>query len=107
MRPHIALILLFVLLTAAGCTRKTENKQPERHFQLTGEIMSLNEKDQTATIKHGPIPNWMEAMTMEYPIRTKTDFSSLHVGEKIRATVDVRDDADYSLSNVRPLDAGK
>jgi Cu/Ag efflux protein CusF len=40
----------------------------------------------------------MGDMTMDYPIKEK-DFSTLHEGDKIDATVDVQG-LDYSLSNI-------
>lgn len=71
-----------------------------------GRIVALNTKDQTATVDAAAIPNFMEAMSMEYPIASKDDFSKLHIGEKITATVDVRDDGLYSLSNIHPQSSG-
>jgi Cu/Ag efflux protein CusF len=73
---------------------------------MTGEVMALNAKDRTATIKAGPIANWMDAMTMEYPIPSKDEFNRLHVGDKIKATVDVQDDAVYSLSHIEQQAGG-
>ncbi len=38
---------------------------------------------------------------MEYPIKSKQDFNTLHVGDRITATIDVRDDTTYDLSNIK------
>ena len=38
---------------------------------------------------------------MEYPVKSKSEFKSLQVGERITATVDVADDDSYALSNIR------
>jgi Cu/Ag efflux protein CusF len=67
---------------------------------MQGVVISLDSKLQTATIEHEPIKGWMEAMTMEYPVSSKSDFAKLREGDKIAATIDVRG-SDYSLSNVR------
>ncbi|HXR77956.1 MAG TPA: copper-binding protein [Bryobacteraceae bacterium] len=83
-----------------ACSRESSPKEPERHYQMTGVVVSLDAKLQTATVKHGQIKGWMEAMTMEYPVRSKSDFAKLHEGDKITATVDVSG-SDYSLSNVQ------
>lgn len=99
-------ILSMVLLPLA-CSRSNQSAGPEKHYAMTGEVLSLNAKDRTATIKAGPITGWMEAMTMEFPIRSKSDFDSLRVGEKIKATVDVKDDTEYSLSNVQAVSGSK
>lgn len=53
------------------------------------------------------IPNFMEAMTMEYPIRSRSEFDSLHVGDHITATVNVRDGGGYYLSDVKTQKAAK
>ncbi|MGA8026728.1 MAG: copper-binding protein [Bryobacteraceae bacterium] len=89
------IIIAVLLFTCASCARKQE-----RHYQLSGKIVALNAGDQTATIDAAAIPNFMEAMTMDYPVKSKTDFNSLHVGDKIKAIVNVRDDG-YDLSNVQ------
>jgi Cu/Ag efflux protein CusF len=100
---RIARILLVVLLAFSfTACRQSEPKESERHYPLSGRIVALNAKDQTATVDAAAIPNFMEAMTMEYPVQSKNEFSKLHVGERVTATVDVRGDGLYSLSNVHP-----
>lgn len=94
-------VVALLALSLAAC-RNPEQKESERHYPLSGRIVALNAKDQTATVDAGAIPNFMEAMTMEYPVRSKDEFSKLLTGEKITATVDVRDDGLYSLSNIHP-----
>ena len=54
---------------------------------MSGEIVSVDHKSQTATVKHGKIDGWMEAMTMEYPVKDKQAFAGLKAGEKIQAKV--------------------
>ncbi len=96
----ISLVLLLSWL--AACTRPAPEAQIKHRYPLTGKIVSLDAAHQTAKIDGAPIPNYMEAMTMDYPIRSKDDFTALKVGERIAATVDVADDDSYTLSNVRP-----
>ena len=43
---------------------------------------------------------------MEYPVKSKTDFDKLQVGDAITATVDVGNDGFYDLSNVQRQSAG-
>ena len=54
---------------------------------MLGEIVSLDPSSQTATVKHDKIEGWMEAMTMEYPIKDKQEFTKVKVGEKIQAKI--------------------
>jgi protein SCO1/2 len=76
---------------------------------LTGKVVSVNAKDQTVAIDGAAIPNFMEAMTMDYPVKEKADLEPLHTGDRISATVDVSDDGSYSLSHiqVQPIAAVK
>ncbi len=96
-------ILAVILCTAllAACSRKSHTAAVERHFPLTGKVVALDAQHQTATIDAAAIPNYMGAMTMEYPIKSKSDFQSLHTGEQITATLDVAGDDSYSVSNVK------
>jgi Cu/Ag efflux protein CusF len=87
---------LCILVALAAC--HSEPAPKVKHYSMHGQIIRLDEKDKLATIKHDKIEGWMGAMTMDYPIKEK-DFSNLHEGDKIDATVDVQG-LDYSLSNI-------
>lgn len=100
----LALVIFFAL---TACTHNQQTSSPSRQYQLSGKVVALNAKDRTATIDAAAIPNFMEAMRMEYPVKSQTDFNALRVGEKINATVEVRDDGSYDLSNVRPAVSAK
>jgi Cu/Ag efflux protein CusF len=90
------------LLAVASCSStKPAGAESERHYQLIGEVKVLNQKDQTATIQHQAIGDWMGAMTMEFPVRSKEEFDQLHVGDKITATVNVKG-MDYDISGIHP-----
>jgi Cu/Ag efflux protein CusF len=78
--------LVFSALLLAACQR-TPAPQPTREYQMRGSVVSLDPTSQTATVKHDKIEGWMEAMTMEYPIKNQQDFSKLKVGEKIQAKI--------------------
>ncbi len=101
-RIFSAALFAVLALFLAACGSKTPDV-PEKHYTLTGEVMSLDPKLHTASIKHEPIKGWMEeSMTMDYPIRSKTDFAQLHPGDRITATVNVRG-MDYDLTDIRKL----
>ena len=95
-------ILLVVFL--AACMRNPD-PQPVKQFQMRGEVTSLDSANQLATVKHEKIEGWMEAMTMEYPVKDKAEFAKLKVGETIRAQIDVQG-TDYWIAQVT-ADAGK
>jgi protein SCO1/2 len=96
-----AAFIAVVLLILSGCSKQAP--PPEKHYTLTGKVVSVNAKEQTASIDHEPIKGWMdEAMTMDYPIRSKREFDQLHPGDRITATVNVRG-LDYDLTDIRKL----
>lgn len=105
LRSLLGLILL--ILASLACGHKPESKGSARHYQLTGRVVSLNKKDQTASIDAAAIPDYMEAMKMDYPIASKTEFDSLSAGESIKATVNVYESGEYDLSGIQKADPGK
>jgi Cu/Ag efflux protein CusF len=88
--------LLVLLLTLAGCAEKT----PVKHYAMTGEIKALDASAHTASIAAGKIGNWMEAMTMDYPVKPDAEFQKLHVGDRIEAMV-VVSDPDYYVTDIK------
>src|ERR1700733_3140062 len=89
-------VALFVLLAACQqapvtSTAKEEAKDESvKQYPMHGEVLRLDTQGKIAAIKAGKIGDWMEAMTMEYPVKDKTEFDKLHAGEKINATVYVQ-----------------
>jgi Cu/Ag efflux protein CusF len=96
-----------VLLALCGCSQPGPKAQ--KQYPLTGKVVSVNVKERTAMIDAAAIPNFMDAMKMDYPMAPDADVASLHVGDMITATVKVEDDGAYSLSNIHkgPANAGK
>jgi Cu/Ag efflux protein CusF len=87
-------------VSSSACTHKSG--AADRHFHLTGQVKSLDTHDHTASIDAAAIPNYMEAMRMDYPIKSAGDFSKLQVGEHIDATLNVHSDDTYDLSDIHP-----
>ena len=87
----IQILLLTVSLALAACHSKPE----ARRYPMQGEIKALDANAKTATIAAGKIGDWMEPMTMEYPVKPDAEFQKLHVGDKIDATVVVGDPSYY------------
>lgn len=99
MKPYLISILLSLSL---ACTQ-TAKSAPQKHYALTGKVVSVNAKERTAAIDAAAIKGYMEAMTMDYPIQSKDDLAALHPGDHITATVDVNDDGSYTLSHIKVL----
>lgn len=83
----------------AGCGAKQE---PAKRYPMQGEVRALDPASKTANIKAGKIEGWMEAMTMEYPIKPEGEFSKLHVGDQVQAIVVVNGDS-YYVTDVKVL----
>jgi Cu/Ag efflux protein CusF len=100
----MAAILPFMsLLLASGCAKKADNSPPAR-YQMRGQVLRLDPSLHIAVIKHEKIEGWMEAMTMEYPIRDPQEFQKLRADENIQATVFVKGD-DYWVGEIREAPA--
>jgi protein SCO1/2 len=84
----------------AGCAKKP--KAAEKRYTLTGDIVGLNGDSQIAVVKGDKIEGWMDAMTMDYPVKDKSEFRKLAVGERIQATVFVSD-AGYAIGEIKSL----
>ncbi len=96
-------VLTALVITLFSC--RASSSAPIREYQLAGEVVRLDVVHRVATIKHQAIKGWMEAMTMEYPVREKAEFAKLHVGDRITATVFVQD-MDYWVGRIH-REAGK
>ncbi len=92
------LLGVFCAVMLAGCQRNPA-AQPLKEYQMRGEVVSVDPSAQTAMVKGGKIEGWMEAMTMEYPVKDKQEFGKLKVGETIQAKILVQG-TDYWIASV-------
>jgi len=84
--------LIFATTLAIGilwsCARTPVAAPGEtKYYKLRGTIMRLDKDNRVATIKHEKIEGWMEAMTMDFPVREPTEFTRLVVGAEVTARV--------------------
>ena len=89
------------MLAACGKPATETKAEPVRKYDLHGEVLRLDSKDNLATIKHEKIGDWMGAMTMEYSVKPDAEFQKLHVGDKIQATVVVEGDIKYYVTDIK------
>jgi len=86
--------MLLLALALCACKEKASkpvSNAPIEKYKLDGVIVSLDPKGHVAKINGQKIEGWMEAMTMEYPVKDQAGFEGLHVGDHITATVFVQD----------------
>jgi Cu/Ag efflux protein CusF len=93
MKRQIGLLALALALAACG------SKPQGKHYAMQGEIRDLDPSTKSATVNAGKIAGWMDAMTMEYPVKPDAEFGKLHVGDHIQATV-VVNNLKYYITDV-------
>ena len=100
MKSGLSLVLALILLLASlACShRKT--------YALQGEVRGKDLTTNEITVKHGDIPGFMPAMTMQYRVKNTADHcKNFSPGDKIAAEVIVsKDGNEYWLEDVRITD---
>jgi Cu/Ag efflux protein CusF len=105
---HLAAVHLFqwaiistLLAAASGASLPAKNESPgKKPIAFSGRVEGVDLKLQTVAIEHGPIPGFMPAMTMDYPIDNKALLRQLRPDDKITATVYVGDPMLHDVSVV-------
>jgi protein SCO1 len=87
----LAVVLSVGMLAWTGCRGSASQAatSPAEKHPISGTIVSTDPASSSVVLQHGTIPNFMEAMTMEYPVEDKSVASELHAGDKIVATLAV------------------
>jgi cytochrome c-type biogenesis protein CcmH/NrfF len=98
-----AALIVACLLSLSSCTTRQPVSASEKRYQLHGQIVRLDPSSHLAVIKGDKIEGWMEAMTMEYPVKDDNEYQKLLAGDQIRATVYVRDSG-YWIGEIRRQD---
>jgi Cu/Ag efflux protein CusF len=78
-----ATLLLLIVPLVAMAVRKP--------IRFSGLIESIDTKLQTVAVRHGDIPGYLPAMTMDYPVETSAQLRRLSPGDEIEAIVYVGD----------------
>ena len=70
-----------------------------KRFEFKGTVVAVNKPKNAATISHDAIPGYMDAMTMEFPIKDTWVMDEISQGSQIRAQL-VIDKGDFYLEHV-------
>jgi protein SCO1/2 len=101
MRFVFAFVLLVLILTSCGKPAAKEVFATAKHFTLRGKVISVDRAAKTATVEHGDIPGYMDAMTMPFPVRQDEVWDVLTPGSEIHADLVVDNaNARYWLENI-------
>jgi len=97
------LLILFVISLFAACqnsqTPTGTVSADAKRYNLKGKIISVDKAKKKATIAHDEIPGYMEAMTMDFPIREDWVWEDLTKDAEIRADLVVDKDG-YWLEKI-------
>jgi Cu/Ag efflux protein CusF len=92
------LCLLLFVLTLVGCGAKDAVKR----YPMQGDVLGVDPAAKTATIAAGKMGDWMDAMTMEFPVKPDSELSKLHAGIRIQCTVVVQGEK-YYVTDVKEI----
>ena len=79
----LALACLFAVTSFAQ--DKDKAKAKAKSYTFHGKVTGVTEKG--LTVNGEKVEGWMDAMTMEYPVRPDSELAKLHTGDHIEATV--------------------
>jgi protein SCO1/2 len=85
--------VLVVLAVVSGCRQPAP--ATSRQFPLTGEILAISADRSEITVKHDEVKGFMDAMTMPFVIKDRTQLDGLAVGDLVAATLVVTDEGAY------------
>lgn len=85
MRITICFILFALLLTSCQKATTQNGSADAKRYTLKGKVISIDKAAKKAKIEHDDIPGYMDAMTMDFPIREEWVWDELTPGSEIRA----------------------
>ena len=94
MRYFILILFSALVLTACqkSATQSTNTSAEAKRYSLKGTVVAVDKAKKKATVKHEEIPGYMDAMTMDFPVREDWVWEDLNPGADIFADLVV--DAD-------------
>jgi Cu/Ag efflux protein CusF len=75
--------LLMIVLVACGLFFVGCHKDEAKHYPVSGEVISVDVPTQMIMLKHGDIPGFMPAMTMDYKVADGQQIAGLKPGTRL------------------------
>ena len=100
----ITICVFFLALIITSCQRSANQNvsADAKRFSFRGKVISVDKGAKKAKIEHGDIPGYMEAMTMDFPIREDWVWDELKPGADVEADLVVDDaNAQFWLEKIR------
>jgi protein SCO1/2 len=79
--------LAITSLLVGHTTVAQQQPAKKQRIKFFGRVESVDSTKKTVTVKHGNIPGYMDAMTMDYSVNPDEVLATLHSGDDIRAIV--------------------
>lgn len=100
MRYYFMFSVVMLFFTACQKTEiQPAASADARRFPFKGKVVSVDKARKTASIAHDAVPNYMEAMTMDFPVRDIDILNTMTKDAEIKAEL-VVDKGDYWLENI-------
>ncbi len=97
-------ILFLALVTFTSCQKQAKNEGPGdvKRYPLKGKVVSVDKANKKVKVDHEKIPGFMDAMTMDFPIRENWVWEELSPGAEVHAelVVDMSADEPYWLEKI-------
>lgn len=87
--------ILCILLAGSVIKSSAQSGSLVRIFSAQGVVEGLNSENQTVTIKHEAISNYMDAMTMPFHAKNPADLSGLKRGDQVTFQLHITDDESW------------
>jgi protein SCO1/2 len=81
------MLVLVALALIAGCHRSNEKSAQAIEHPIAGKVMKLDAAQRKVTLSHEAIPNFMDAMTMDFAVKEAWPFGVMAPGDTLRGTL--------------------
>jgi protein SCO1 len=90
----VAALIAAALVSVAGCSNGAARPQDEfvaradaKRYDLKGKVVRADLTNRKVTLAHDAIPDYMDAMTMEFSVKEKWAIEQMAAGDSVQATL--------------------
>lgn len=85
-------VLLAVAVAASSVWAIWRAGSAEERYEFKGKVVSIEREKKQVTIDHEEIKDYMDAMTMPFPVRDEHELDGLESGDKIKGMLVINGD---------------
>lgn len=86
--------MIACLFVVSAC-QPTAPDVPQKRYELTGKVISVDKRGQMVTVAHQEVPGLMSAMTMPFMLKADWAFDVINPGDEISAVLVVAGDRSW------------